>query len=257
MTSAIASGATQRFGSAFGISTLFRGVSIVPGRTQFTLIPERRSSAALLSVKRTVTLVEALYAAELAAPASAARAATLTILPAPCLSIDGTTARLGTSAPRVQGEHEVPRFQRRLVDGLAGAIASNGVCQDVDASEALEHRRDEARNGRLVGDFYSIREQRGPASKAFGEPGRQATYDPVHQDKARPRRSEGTGRCSSQAPGGAGNDDDGIREVDQHVVSPSGAVESACVLLRDSATTARVKPLSRATSRFDTAGALP
>jgi hypothetical protein len=41
------------------------------------------------------------------------------------------------------------------------------------------------------------------------------------------------------------------------VVSPSGAVESACVLLHDSAATARVKPLSRATSRYDTAGALP
>jgi hypothetical protein len=39
MTSAMASGFTQRLWSTLGIAWRFCGVSMVPGRTQLTLIP--------------------------------------------------------------------------------------------------------------------------------------------------------------------------------------------------------------------------
>src|SRR5262249_2951793 len=59
-TSASASGATQRRGSALGMSLRFCGVSMMLGRTQFTLMPLSRSSAAMLSVRRITALFEAI-----------------------------------------------------------------------------------------------------------------------------------------------------------------------------------------------------
>ncbi len=57
--SAISLGATQREKSAFGMSSRFLGVSIVPGRTQLTRIPLLFNSADILSVKRITALFEA------------------------------------------------------------------------------------------------------------------------------------------------------------------------------------------------------
>lgn len=52
MTSASASGATQRLVSALGIASRFCGVSMVEGKTQLTLMPRVLSSADRLSVSR-------------------------------------------------------------------------------------------------------------------------------------------------------------------------------------------------------------
>jgi hypothetical protein len=60
MTSAMASGGTQRLWSALGMSWRFWGVSMVPGKTQLTFMFFCLSSAAMLSTKRTMALLETL-----------------------------------------------------------------------------------------------------------------------------------------------------------------------------------------------------
>lgn len=67
---------------------------MVPGNTQFTLIPISPTSAAILSVSRTTALFETLYADMLAPPTSPARAATFTIFPPPAAIIIGMTILL-------------------------------------------------------------------------------------------------------------------------------------------------------------------
>ena len=59
MTSASAAGATHLLKSAPGISFRLGAVSMMLGSTQLTLIPLSRSSAAMLSVRRMTTLLEA------------------------------------------------------------------------------------------------------------------------------------------------------------------------------------------------------
>src|SRR5262245_37438527 len=65
---------------------------MVLGRTQLTLMPLSRSSAAMLSVSRITAALDAMYAAMFALPDSAAMAPTLMIFPPPAASIPGTTA---------------------------------------------------------------------------------------------------------------------------------------------------------------------
>lgn len=60
MTPAMDSGLTHREKSAFGIAERFAGVSMSPGRTQFAVIPDSRSSAAMLSVRLTTADFDAL-----------------------------------------------------------------------------------------------------------------------------------------------------------------------------------------------------
>ena len=54
---------------------------MVPGKTQFTLIPLCLSSEDILSVSRMTALLEALYAAALRTPLKPGLAETLTIFP--------------------------------------------------------------------------------------------------------------------------------------------------------------------------------
>src|SRR6478752_6144708 len=84
------SGATHREGSAAGIERRFSGVSMMVGSTQFTLMWCSRNSAAIASVSRITTALDAEYAPMFAAPLSAAAAATLTILPPQLDSMCGT-----------------------------------------------------------------------------------------------------------------------------------------------------------------------
>ena len=60
ITSARSDGATQREGSALGMSLRFSGVSMIVGSTQLTLMPFSRSSADIDSVRRASALLEAL-----------------------------------------------------------------------------------------------------------------------------------------------------------------------------------------------------
>src|SRR5260221_597462 len=89
ITSASASGATQRRGSAPGMSARFCGVSMTLGSTQLTLMPLSRSSADMLSVIRITALFAALYAPMFALPLRPATAPILMIFPRPAASIFG------------------------------------------------------------------------------------------------------------------------------------------------------------------------
>jgi len=82
------------------MASRFCGVSMVPGRMQLTLIPLAFSSAAMLSVRRITAAFEALYAAEFLRPCWPAGAAVWMILPLPCRSMTGTTARPRMNAVR-------------------------------------------------------------------------------------------------------------------------------------------------------------
>ena len=92
-TPAMCSGGTHSAKFAPGIAVRLGGVSMMLGRMQLTFTPWRFSSSAKVSVKRITTLLEATYAAILAAPRNAPRAPMLTILPPPRSAIPGAAAR--------------------------------------------------------------------------------------------------------------------------------------------------------------------
>src|SRR5581483_2552191 len=93
ISEAIEAGCTQVRVSACGMALRFAGVSMVPGRIAFAVIPRSLFSAATVRINETNAAFEALYAATIGPGLSAARLAIAMILPLPACRMCGITAR--------------------------------------------------------------------------------------------------------------------------------------------------------------------